>query len=93
MITTRTTDPGAAVRAELRAALHDLSDLLLTPGNHRHVLLDGIRHATALADLAGVAEGLLRADLGTLERELATRPAEVDRAQYARQISAAADRL
>ena len=93
MITTRTTEPGPAVRAELRAALHDLADLLLAPGNHRHVLLDGIRHATALADLAGVAEGILRADLRTLERDLATRPAEVDRGYHAQRISAAADRL
>lgn len=82
-----------ALRAELRSALHDLTDLLLEGGNHRHVLLDGIRHAWVLADLADVGDGVLRGLLSDLQRKLADRPGEVDRPYFARHITGAADQL
>ncbi|MBW3630154.1 MAG: hypothetical protein KY464_12750 [Gemmatimonadetes bacterium] len=82
-----------ALRAELRLALHDLSDLLLEGGNHRHVILDGIRHAWILADLADVGDGVLRALMSDLQRKLADRPADVDRAHFARHMTGAADQL
>ena len=82
-----------ALRAELRSALHDLSDLLLQGGNHRHVILDGIRHAWVLADLADVEDGVLRALMSDLQRKLSQSPAEVDRTYYARSLSGAADHL
>lgn len=85
-------DASAAVRAELRGALHDLAELLLTPGHHRHVLVDGIRHALILADLAGVDEGILRTLLRNLQRDLAG-AAAVERGYFAQQLTIAADRL
>jgi hypothetical protein len=89
-LVTTTTD---ATRAELRALLHELSDALFSSSNGRHVLLDGIRHAWVLADLADVREGLVRTLLRNLQRDLAQRPAECERAYFARQLTSAADQL
>ena len=85
--------PPDRTRAELRAALQDLTDLLLDPGNHRQVILDGIRHAWILADLAEVGEGVLRTVLRNLQHDLHSQPASVERHVVAQQLSSAADHL
>ena len=82
----------AAIRAELRAVVHDLAELLLAPGSQRHVLIDGIRHALALADLAGIPPGVLRTLLRNLQRDLAGK-APIDHGYFAAQLTSAADRL
>ena len=87
------TSPTEATRAELRYLLYDLADQLLHAGAGRHVLLDAIRHADALADLAGVPEGLTRTVLRNLHRDLIQHPAGVERLYFAQQLTSAADHL
>jgi hypothetical protein len=87
------TTPTEATLAELRAALYDLADQLLTRGVGRHVLLDGIRHAWVLGDLGDLPEGPARDVLRGLQRDLSQRPAELDRAFFAEQLNAVADRI
>ena len=82
-----------ATRAELRALLYELSDQLLTSRNGRHVLLDGIRHACVLSDLADIREGLLRTVLRNLQRDLSEHPVSLDRGYFAAQLTSAADHL
>ena len=87
------TTPTEATLAELRAALYDLADQLLTRGVGRHVLLDGIRHAWVLADLTELGEGPARSVLRDLQRELSRRPAELHRGLFAERLNLAADQL
>ena len=87
------TAPTEATRAELRALLYDLSDQLLSSGHGRHVLLDGVRHALALAELASIPPGVLRTVLRNLQRDLVQHPASVDRHYFAAQLTTAADHL
>lgn len=81
----------AALRAELRAALHELADALHAhEGRHRH--LDAVRHAWILADLADTPEGPVRAGLRELARHLRARNG-YDPAYHANQLTLAADRF
>jgi hypothetical protein len=80
-----------AVRAELRAALHDLADSLLSQAP-RAQLLDAIRHAWVLADLGDVEEGLLRKLLRSLQRELMAQ-LPVNGSHYANQLTFLATKL
>jgi hypothetical protein len=92
----RRTTPGdrerAAVQAELREALHDLSDTLLEPTYDRARLLDAIRHVGFLADLAEARTGLLQMALRNLRWDLQGN-GTVDRTYFAALVSRAADQL
>lgn len=83
--------PVDAVRAELRAALRDISDALLD-GIGRHRLHDAVRHAWILADLAEIGEGPVRAVLRDLARELRG-GTPTDSTGLANQTTRAADQL
>lgn len=84
-------DSSAALRTELRTALHELADTLLEHGGrHRH--LDAVRHAWILADLADVGEGPVRIALRELARQLRAGDGH-DPAHHANLLTLAADRL
>lgn len=86
-----TPSPRDAARAELRGALHDLSDALLN-GAPPEQLREAVRHALALADLADEGETLARGILRNLQRELRVAGAP-DAQRFAHLITLAADRL
>jgi hypothetical protein len=83
--------PEAAVRGELRSALHDLADALLSDAPRAN-LLDAIRHAWILADLADLDEGLPRTLLRNLQRELMGQ-APINPAHYVDQLTFAASKV
>jgi hypothetical protein len=83
--------PEAAVRSELRVALHELADALLNDAP-RSSLLDAIRHAWILADLADVDDGLPRTLLRNLQRDLMGQSA-IEPVQYANQLTFAASKV
>lgn len=87
----RAMSPAEATRAELRAALYDLADHLLDHAD-RPVLLDAIRHAWILTDLAEVGEGLVRVCLRNLQRDLQAGQTVAYQA-VAQQLTRAADGL
>lgn len=80
------------VRAELRAALQELSDVLLDRTNDRKRLLDAVRHAWILTELADVRNGLVPVILRNLQHDLG-RKDPLDHATFALQLTRAADRL
>jgi hypothetical protein len=80
-----------AVRTELRGVLYDLADALLVHAA-RPELLEAIRHAWVLADLAELDAGLVRTLLRNLQRDLRGE-GSLDSVFFANQLNGAADKL
>lgn len=85
-----------AVRAELRAALSDLSETLLEGSRPElHRLNDALVHTWILTDLADLEEAeqsLVRGVLRGLQRDLDADPHSLDLGYHAHRLAGAADR-
>jgi hypothetical protein len=80
-----------AVRAELQSVLSELVDSLLAY-SHPVLLLDAIRHAWVLADLAALEDGRVHATLHDLQNEIRHQPF-FDGRWFAEQIADLAESL
>ena len=84
--------PRDVVRAELRTALHELSDELQDESRERARLIDSVRHASLLADLAEVRDGMVPLLLRDLENDLEGQK-PVERGYFADELDSAAARM
>ena len=73
-------------------ALHDLSDELQDETRERGRLIDAVRHASLLADLAEVRDGMVPLLLRNLEHELEGEK-KVERSYFADELGSAANRM
>ena len=84
--------PGDAVRSELRLALHDLSDVLQDRGYEPAQVMDAVRHASILADLAEVRDGVVPLLLRNLEHDLSGHK-NLEAHFFATELASAANRM
>ena len=73
-------------------ALHDLSDVLQDQSYEPGRLIDAVRHASVLADLAEVRDGVVPLLLRNLEHDLEGEKS-LERSYFADELGSAANRM